>query len=380
MPNEEEALQSRVRSLMSDAAMNQTQLAETIGISKPKLSLSLGGGRRFSTYELAAIAELFHTTVDYLVSGKTPSSAALAARDDSHKSPAWEEAAKRAETLDEVEAALNDLGIDRAISPLTNWERPTFSGLAISDGPTLAKAAHALLADDFRDDMPSAIEAAFGIHVCAKALGSGFDGLSWRSEDSRIIVMNTDVAWSRQRFTLAHELGHHLAGDVDDRGLLVDTDVMSTQHRIPEMRANSFAAALLMPEHELRKRVHGTVTRSLFASLVGACLVSSDALAWRLKGLGLVDDAERSSLSRISAAEAAHDGGWEERYFELVRHQSRQRPPEALVMRSLRAFVAGDISAEWPARALGCDPGLLHKALDGAAGEVVDDKEPVFIP
>ncbi|MFJ1552328.1 helix-turn-helix domain-containing protein [Streptomyces mirabilis] len=380
MPNEEEALQNRVRSLMQDAGMTQTQLAEAIGITRTKLSLSLSGDRRFSTFELAAIAEKFHTTVDFLVSGKTPSTAALAARDDSHKSPAWEVAVKRAESLDETEAALNDLGIAKVISPLPNWQRPALTGLAIGDGPTLADAARTLLADDFRADMPSAIETAFGIHVIAQALGSGFDGLSWRSEDCRIIVINTDVAWSRQRFTLAHELGHHLAGDVDTKGLLVDTNVMSTEHRIPEMRANAFAAALLMPEKEIRERVNGPVTPSLFASLISAFLVSSDALAWRLKSLGLVDDAERNSLSRMSAAEAAFEGGWEDRYFELVKHQSRQRPPEALVLRSLRAFVAGDISAEWPARVLDCAPDLLHAALDGAASEVVEDKEPVFVP
>lgn len=380
MPNEEEALQNRVRSLMQDAGMNQTQLAEAIGITKPKLSLSLSGDRRFSTFELAAIAELFHTTVDHLVSGKQPSTAALAARDDSHRSSAWDVAVKRAEVLDETEAALNDLGIDQVISPLLNWQRPTLTGRAIGDGPTLADAACTLLADDFRADMPSAIEAAFGIHVTAQALGSGFDGLSWRSADCRIIVINTDVAWSRQRFTLAHELGHHLAGDVDTEGLLVDADVMSTHHRIPEMRANAFAAALLMPEQEIRERVTDTVTPSLFASLIGVFLVSSDALAWRLKSLGLANDAERSRLSRMSAAEAALEGGWADRYFELVKHQSRQRPPEALVLRSLRAFVVGDISAEWPARVLGCDADLLHEALDGAASEVVEDKEPVFVP
>ncbi len=380
MPNEEEALQNRVRSLMQSAGMNQTQLAEAIGITKPKLSLSLGGGRHFSTFELAAIAEHFHTTVDYLLSGKQPPTAALAARDDSHESPGWEVAVKRAETLDETEAALNDLGVATLISPLANWQRPTLSGLAIADGPTLADAARTLLADDFRADMPSAIEEAFGIHVTAQTFGPGFDGLSWRSGDCRIIVINTDAAWSRQRFTLAHELEHHLAGDVDTQGLLVDTDVMSTHHRIPEMRANAFAAALLMPEQEIRERVKGTVTPALFASLVGEFLVSSDALAWRLKNLGLVTDAERSRLSRMSAAEAALEGDWEDRYFELVKHQSRQRPPEALVQRSLRAFVAGEISAQWPARVLGCDADLLHEALDGAASEVADDKEPVFIP
>ncbi|MGC9536540.1 helix-turn-helix domain-containing protein [Streptomyces sp. UG1] len=380
MPNEEEALQNRVRSLMQVAGMNQTQLAEAIGITNPKLSLSLSGDRHFSTYELAAIAEHFRTTVDYLLTGKQPPTAALAARDASHESPAWEAAVKRAESLDETEAALNDLGIAQGMSPLANWERPTLSGLAIADGPTLAEAARALLADGFRADMPGAIEAAFGIHVSAQTFGPGFDGLSWRSEDCRIIVINTDAAWSRQRFTLAHELEHHLAGDVDTRGLLVDEDVMSTHHRIPEMRANSFAAALLMPDQEIRKRVKGTVTPALFASMVGDFLVSSDALAWRLKNLGLVDDAERSRLARMPAAEAAREGGWEDRYFELVKHQSRQRLPEALVERSLRAFVAGDISAQWPARVLGCEADLLHEALDGAASEVAEDKEPVFTP
>ncbi|MFD6998808.1 helix-turn-helix domain-containing protein [Streptomyces mirabilis] len=380
MPNEEEALQNRVRSLMQDAGMTQTQLAEAIGITRTKLSLSLSGDRRFSTFELAAIAEKFHTTVDFLVSGKSPLRAALAARDDSDKSPGWEVAVKRAESLDETEAALNDLGIPPALSPLANWQRPTLSGLAIAVGPALADAARTLLADDFREDMPGAIEDAFGIHVAAQSFGPGFDGLSWRSEDCRIIVINTDAAWSRQRFTLAHELEHHLAGDVDADGLVVDRDVMLTHHRIPEMRANSFAAALLMPEQEIRERVKDTVTPALFASLIGVFTVSSDALAWRLKNLGLVNNAERSSFSRMSAAEAAREGGWEDRYFELVKHQSRQRPPGALVLRSLRAFAAGDISAEWPARVLNCAPDLLHEALDGAASEAVEDKEPVFVP
>ncbi|WP_432054302.1 helix-turn-helix domain-containing protein [Streptomyces sp. bgisy022] len=380
MPNEDEALQNRVRSLMDGAGVNQARLAEAIGISRPKLSLSLSGGRRFSTFELAAIAELFHTTVDYLVSGRDPSTAALAARDDSRQSPAWDMAVKRAEVIDETEAALNELGIAEVIAPLADWERPALGGRAIDAGPALADAARPRLADDFRGDMPGSIEAAFGIHVTAQAFGSGFDGLSWRSRDCRIIVINTDAAWSRQRFTLAHELGHHLAGDVDREGLVVDADVMSTRHRIQEMRANAFAAALLMPEEEVRERVGRTVTPSLFASLIGVFLVSSDAMAWRLKSLGLVDDTQRTALSRMSAAEAALAGGWQDRYFDLVRHQSRQRLPEAVVLRSLRAFVAGDISAQWPARVLECDPGLLHEGLDGAASEVADDKEPVFVP
>jgi Zn-dependent peptidase ImmA (M78 family) len=286
----------------------------------------------------------------------------------------------RAQTLDETEAALNDLGIEPYLKVLEHWRRPTLNGLAIADGPKLAEAARGLMPDDFRNDMPTAIEAAFGIHVAAESLGTGFDGLSWRTEDCRLILINTDVAWSRQRFTLAHELGHHLAGDVDTIGLVTDKNVMSTNHRIPEMRANAFAATLLMPEQEIREQAKDGVTSWSFSKLVGNYMVSSDALAWRLKSLNLVTEADRYAFSRKSAAEAAHEGGWADRYLQLVKHQSRERLPEALVLRSLRAFVDGEISAQWPAKVLDCDPGLLHEALDGAAGEPGDDREPVFVP
>ncbi|MBF9072517.1 helix-turn-helix domain-containing protein [Streptacidiphilus fuscans] len=380
MLHEDEALRDRVRTLMSDAGMTQTQLAETIGITTSKLSKSLSGDRRFSTYELAAIAEHFLTTVDYLVSGKQAPAAALAARDDSGASEAWEVAVQRAQALDETEAALNDLGIEPDLKALAHWTRPALSGLAIADGPKLANAARELMPDGFRDDMPDAIESAFGIHVAAESFGVGFDGLSWRTDDCRMILINTDVAWSRQRFTLAHELGHHLAGDVDTVGLVTDKNVMSTNHRIPEMRANAFAAALLMPEQEIKDKTKEGVTPWVFSKLVGSCLVSSDALAWRLKSLKLISEADRCKLSRMTAAEAALEGDWTDLYLQLVKHQSRERLPEALAMRSLRAFVAGEISAQWPARVLDCSSDLLHEALDGAAGEPADDREPVFVP
>lgn len=57
---------------MGHAGIGERELAETIGITASKMAASMGGTRRFSTYELAAIAEHFTTTVEYLVSGKEP--------------------------------------------------------------------------------------------------------------------------------------------------------------------------------------------------------------------------------------------------------------------------------------------------------------------
>ncbi|WP_052509108.1 helix-turn-helix domain-containing protein [Kitasatospora griseola] len=383
MPNEDEAIRHRVRTLIESNDVNQQELAQTIGTTPSKLSKSLNGTRRFSTYELAAIARHFHTTVDFLVDGKMPAKGALAARDDSHRSEGWKRAAARAEELDEIEAAMNDLGV----APHADfvWKRPALSGLAIADGPDLAAAARRILDEHgFEADMASSIENAFNIHVVAERFGAGFDGLSWHTDDSRIIIINIDAVWSRQRFTIAHELGHHLAGDVDDAGLVTDLDVMaraSGPMRIAEMRANAFAAALLMPADDVAAKCpDGTVSASQFASMVGEFRVSSDALAWRLKSLGLISDEQRLGFSQMRPEDAASDGGWIELYQDLFKHQARERVPEAITVRALNAFLRREVSARWAAKAIGCEADVVHQAFDGYSVEPADDKDPVFAP
>ncbi|MGH3871951.1 MAG: ImmA/IrrE family metallo-endopeptidase [Pseudonocardiaceae bacterium] len=36
----------------------------------------------------------------------------------------------------------------------------------------------------------------------------GLDGLAWCRDGFRLILVSNTVSWTRQRFTLAHELGH----------------------------------------------------------------------------------------------------------------------------------------------------------------------------
>ena len=98
-------------------------------------------------------------------------------------------------------------------------------------------------------------EDVFGADVAVVALDAGFDGLAASSDDAKLIVLGTSQVPARQRFTLAHELGHLLAGD--DQGVHLDRDVYDkAQAKDPsEMRANSFASAFLMPEDVLREAV-----------------------------------------------------------------------------------------------------------------------------
>lgn len=95
------------------------------------------------------------------------------------------------------------------------------------------------------------------------------------------IIVNQHEAPTRQRFTIAHELGHHiLHGDVAFRDPL---------HQFPgadprEVEANVFAANMLMPERNFRSMVDsGKYTEKTLRERLG---VSPAALWNRLDGLG----------------------------------------------------------------------------------------------
>ena len=150
------------------------------------------------------------------------------------------------------------------------------------------------------------MEKAFGADVAVVALDEGFDGLAASSDEAKLIVLGTSQVPARQRFTLAHELGHLLAGD--DQGVHLDRDVYDrAQAKDPsEMRANSFASAFLMPEDILRAAV-GTagLTEDAFAALACDLQVSPSALAIRLQQLRLIDSGTCDRFKKITAAKAA---------------------------------------------------------------------------
>src|SRR5262245_27424022 len=75
-------LEDRVRTVIEQLGQSHASFAELIGLSKDKLSKSLTGKRRFTSLELALIAEAGGVTVDWLLTGKTPARPLLAARRD----------------------------------------------------------------------------------------------------------------------------------------------------------------------------------------------------------------------------------------------------------------------------------------------------------
>ncbi len=98
--------------------------------------------------------------------------------------------------------------------------------------------------------------------------------ISWNISDSEL----------RQRFTIAHELGHFVlehGENFRDPAHNFSLD----NYQIPEVEANRFAAELLMPRDALDYYVHEKNMDDI-ALLAKTFMVSEQAMLYRLRNLG----------------------------------------------------------------------------------------------
>lgn len=126
----------------------------------------------------------------------------------------------------------------------------------------------------------------------------------------RIIGINDGHSATRQRFSIAHEIGHallHLPAEPPASGdAVVDKPIevlfrdgiaaMGVDKR--EIEANAFAAELLMPAKALRERFRELIrasgsksTDALVRELAAIYEVSTQAMGYRLANLNLIDPA-----------------------------------------------------------------------------------------
>lgn len=126
-----------------------------------------------------------------------------------------------------------------------------------------------------------------------KALDGGrLDGMIRRADDGSVeIVINADRPETRQRFTLAHELGHYFLGHLKDTPCFRDSTKSYDlyQYDPKEAAANRAAAKLLMPEKLVKYLIleKGISDPSELARLLN---VSEQAMRIRLKQLGIISD------------------------------------------------------------------------------------------
>lgn len=137
-----------------------------------------------------------------------------------------------------------------------------------------------------------------GLTVEPAPLGEGVSGVLVISDGSATIGVNQSHPAVRQRFTVAHEIGHYLlhrkSGDlfIDKAYTAVFRDTKSSagEDRI-EVQANLFAAALLMPQdlvlREIRHCKFDLGDEDALEQLAATFNVSQQAMSYRLSNLGV---------------------------------------------------------------------------------------------
>jgi Zn-dependent peptidase ImmA (M78 family) len=138
-----------------------------------------------------------------------------------------------------------------------------------------------------------------GLKLEATGLGDDVSGVLVVQNGRGIIGVNSSHARQRQRFSIAHELGHFLLHSSNSR-VFIDKGYFaafrdshsSTGQSKREREANAFAAALLMP----KALVSGSVDRHQFdladdgyvEKLANLFQVSKQAMTIRIVNLGLL--------------------------------------------------------------------------------------------
>ena len=298
-------LGERVADARRGKGWTQGELAARVGLTQTSVSRIETGGRAVSSLELAELAEVLGVSVlDLLRAGQRPM-LAIAARLGHFRDPgAVDRALGRAEALIRLDELLDSvLGPSPEGSAASGGSAAVRRGEvgrgpAVDQGRRLAgQVRQALrLGDGPLGPLPEALEERLRLDVDFSPLPEAVDGLCVSVGDRALVLVGSSKPSSRQRFTLAHELAHYLVDDLDP--LYVDERGVRARS-VAEMRANAFAAHLLMPEPGVRATIEGftdDAERAVRVALTFGTSVS--AAAYQLGNLGLLPDSVRDRLTQ----------------------------------------------------------------------------------
>jgi Zn-dependent peptidase ImmA (M78 family) len=143
----------------------------------------------------------------------------------------------------------------------------------------------------------------FRVAVVRWPLKDAMEGAYTRRDGEAFTIVNSLTAYVRQRFTAAHELGHHILHGATSPRLIVD-DNLDGEPASPlpeEQEAGWFATSFLMPTDEVRE-VARRWPRAEHAimGVVAEFQVSKEAAARRLVELEVIseDDKMRAAKDR----------------------------------------------------------------------------------
>jgi len=179
-------------------------------------------------------------------------------------------------------------------SQLTLTENSTFED-AQQAGENLAKRWD--LGDVPAARLISTIEKEMGVLVLFVDMPKGISGAACQVPGADSILINREDSEGRRNFDLAHELFHVLTWAVLPPERVDRENPSGSKAKRVEQLADNFAGALLMPSEILRslwdsRSVTGLDIEAWSIAVAAKLHVSTWALGYRLKNLGLIKDEE----------------------------------------------------------------------------------------
>lgn len=273
------------------AGMSQRKLAELAGVSAQAISkyerdIDVPGSR-----VLISLSRALNVKVEFFLRPKKVTRIAPSFR--AHCSlPAKQEAAALARITDwlekylEIESILSPEGVTLEFKYPEGFPRQVSSMLDIEQAAVDLRTSWDLGSDSI-ENLTSLLEDR-GIKVGIIDAHDDFDACTFQAEDDghiTVIITRDDVPGDRQRFSIAHELGH----------LMLKTEGALD----PERAANRFAGAFLVPEDvarfELRENRKALSSYELHM-LKHKYGLSMQAWVYRARDLGILSGPRAAAL------------------------------------------------------------------------------------
>lgn len=278
----------RIAQAREDSEKTQAELADLVGLDRTAVVRLEAGSRKVSATELVAIASALDRPIDWFVTESPP--AVVSRRQD----PAADRLSRRLDLA--LENAARDISFLVKQGILPRQGRPSHTApQSFADAENLASEIRreAGLQQGPIHDLQSVCER-LGFLAFSVALGPGSgDAVYVEVDDLGVAVVNGTTDPGRRRFSLAHELGHHVVGDAYEPAPRLDP---SGTERI----LNVFAAHFLMP----RSAVQNTWSefRNRSARLAATAVAVRFRVSWtaacnQLRNLGIIDGRERDLLA-----------------------------------------------------------------------------------
>ncbi|MBI5497479.1 MAG: ImmA/IrrE family metallo-endopeptidase [Deltaproteobacteria bacterium] len=288
-------LGERVAAARRAAGITQEELASRLRLQRTSVTRLESGDRTVDALELAALAAALRRPIGWFVG---PSENTVS----SHRAAAEQREETRFDgSMDLLSSDARFLTRLKLLPHVKPFHARVESVDRAEDAATSARQALGLPVEPLRE-LPHVAER-LGVFVGFEELGEGGPEGCYRTHDGvNVALVNGSWPVGRRRFTLAHEIGHHVLADA----YAVDWPELGQSNG--EQIINAFTIHFLMPRAGVSKRWTsltgaGSDKRDAAIAISAEFGVSWSAACAQLRRFGLIDGADLEQFKRSTPRE-----------------------------------------------------------------------------